>query len=384
MLTGVGTDYDLLCRPCADSADPRSALIQVCEGCLDRLEEPFEVLGWHGSPQIVIADEDQQGRWTEHVWAAVPVNDRCLAALPDGWLVLTEERLIAIDADGGTRDLPMVRVPAEQSPDEAWLGHVRGPALHTSADGRLVAVVTDYGQYGTLFEVETGRALLQLDRQSYHNETTPFPIAFLGTGDATRLIAATGWNSLDLFDALTGRKLTTGVGNGYLDHIFHGRLTASPLGRRVLDDGWAWHPVGMPSVIDLQPWLTGSLQAPLVGQKLAQREYAWDQPVAWLDENTVAIQRIGDDDDAMIDGVTLYDATTGRRAGMFAGPSGRMWGHAGQLFVASTSGLEIWEPAGVRVGLLEGFRPTVFNPLTATFAELSKHRLRTWRPAAES
>lgn len=72
--------------------------------------------------------------------------------------------------------------------------------------------------------------------------------------------------------------------------------------------------------------------------RLTQRWYAWDQPVAWLSEDLVAIQRIGDDDEAMLDGVELYEVPSGRRREPFAGPAGRMWGHEGLLYVSGPWG----------------------------------------------
>jgi hypothetical protein len=112
--------------------------------------------------------------------------------------------------------------------------------------------------------------------------------------------------------------------------------------------------------------------------KLSQRAYAWDQPVAWIDGNTVAIQRIGRDDEAMIDGVEVYDALSGRLTGMFAGPAGPMWGHNGTLFVAATAGFEAWDPAvGARIGLVRDFQPTACDPRTGTFVEVKDNRLRT-------
>ena len=53
----------------------------------------------------------------------------------------------------------------------------------------------------------------------------------------------------------------------------------------------------------MHAWLSGDTFAAEHGDHLAYRSYAWDQPTAWLDERTVAIQRIGYDDEATIDGV---------------------------------------------------------------------------------
>ena len=77
----------------------------------------------------------------------------------------------------------------------------------------------------------------------------------------------------------------------------------------------------------------------------------------------------------------IFDVVAGKRIGMFAGPTGRMWSHDGQLYVSNGAGLEIWDPVGcVRTAFLDGFRPTVQDPVNGTLAEISGGTLRTWRP----
>ena len=39
----------------------------------------------------------------------------------------------------------------------------------------------------------------------------------------------------------------------YLDYLY-GRLRPSPGGSRIVSDGWAWHPVGMPRAWAFRPW----------------------------------------------------------------------------------------------------------------------------------
>lgn len=81
----------------------------------------------------------------------------------------------------------------------------------------------------------------------------------------------------------------------------------------------------------------------------------------------------------MVDGVELFNAPSGRRTGMFAGPAGPMWAHEGLLYVSAAAGLEVWEPAhGIRTGLVSDFRPVVHNPASGAFAEMAGNRLRTW------
>ncbi|MFJ7216828.1 hypothetical protein [Amycolatopsis sp. NPDC098790] len=368
VLTGVATRFDLLCEPCADAEAPE--LLDACVGCFERAETDA-YLGWRGAPEIRRHDRDLGGTWT--TWDGLePRNDRCLAALPDGWLVWTDAGLAVLGPE--PRYAAWVRLPEE--PPSEWAGRVRGPALHTSADGRFAAAVTDHGRHGAIVDLASGEVTLELDRGDYHPEQTPFPVAFVGS----RVVAATDWNRLDAFDPATGRLLTDRDRDGdrSIDYFF-GALLPSPSGRRLLADGWVWSPFGVPVVIDCAAWFGGDRYAPEHPRRLAQRAYAWGDPLGWLDDETVVQQRIGDDDEQMIDGVTRYDAVTGRRTGVFAGPAGRMWTHRGLLYVAAEAGLEVWDPAdGARVGLLEGFAPIAHHD--GAFAELRNDQLRIWSP----
>jgi hypothetical protein len=262
---------------------------------------------------------------------------------------------------------------------------VRGPGLHVAPDGRFVAVVMNYGRYGSLLDRRAGAVVRQLDRGEYQPDTQPFPIAFIDRGGATVLIAGTDWNRLDAFAADTGDCLTERGIEGrnsehYLDY-FHGGLLPSPSGRWLLDDGWVWHPIGVPMITDLRRWLDSDRYASEHPLGLTQRAYAWNQPAAWIDENTVAVQRIGLDDEAMIEGVQIFDAEAGTRVRVFAGPAGPMWGYRGLLYVDAAAGLEVWDPElRARIGTHSGFHPIAHNPRTDAFAELADGRLRIWTP----
>ncbi|WP_143060633.1 hypothetical protein [Amycolatopsis tolypomycina] len=363
VLTGVATRYDLLCKTCAEADTPE--LVDACTGCFEGDAD----LGWRGSPEILRRDRDLGGTWTTLAGVPEPLGDRCLAALPDGWLAWTADGLVALDP--APRHVATVDLPPESPP--------AAPALHTTADGRFAAAVTDYGRYGTVVDLASGAVTLALDRQDYGNRTTRFPVAFLGP----LVVAATDWKWLDAFDPATSRLLTERVTDydenpeHYFDYFF-GALLPSPSGRSLLVDGWVWQPEGIPLVLDCAAWFAGDRHAPEHGQALAFRD-PWDVPMAWVDDATVALQRIGDD--LPIDGIQLHDARTGRRTGMFAGSAGRMWGHGGLLYVTTDDGFEVWDPAeGARVGFAPGFHPLAHRD--GTFAELRDDQLRTWTPQA--
>lgn len=387
LLNGVGVDYDLLCRECADSAEPRAHLAVVCAGCLGRVEDDQERIAWRGEPEVRRLDRYLPGTWAERVCAVVPVNANCLAPLPGGWLALTTDGLVEILDGGAPSAASPVDILAEEPSD--WAARIRGPGLHVSPDGRFVAVVTDYGRYGSVLDRQNCQVVRQLDRGDYYPETQPFPVAFVATDGGTVLLAATRWNRLDAFaletgDCLTEREIGSRDESVHRLDYFHGALVPSPSGRWLLDDGWVWHPVGIPTICDLRLWLAGDRYVTEHPVRLSHRSYAWDQPTAWVDESIVAVQRIGTDDEVMLDGVELFDVRTGLRVDTFAGPAGPMWGHGGRLYVNGTDGLEVWDPGqGARIGLLAGFHPIGHDPKTGAFAELADGSLCTWTPMAQ-
>jgi hypothetical protein len=381
-LTGVGTHYDLVCAQCTPDR-----LIDVCESCADRADQESFPSGWHGEPEVLLRDREPGGTWSARPCPVRPLNDGCLSPMPGHWLALTEEGFVRITGDDQWLVGP-VELPEETSEEIRDFPDGRPRrGLHTSRDGRFAAVVSDYGRFATVVDLDEWVTVLDLDREWVDNEHTRFPLAFLGEGETAKVVAGTDWNRLDVF-ALPGGELLTDRETAapqrgepepehYLDY-FQGALHVSPSGRRLVVDGWVWMPVGSPLVVDVAAWLGGDVHAAETGRHLTPgRSGDWDQPIAWLDDTTVAIQRMGASWQDLLDGVELYDVTTGRRTGMFAGPKGRMWAHGGLLYVAAEAGLEIWEPAeGARVGLLDGFTPIAHRD--GTFAELRNDQLRTW------
>ncbi|MEU0535323.1 hypothetical protein [Amycolatopsis tolypomycina] len=384
-LTGVGTRYDLVCGECTP-AD----LVDVCASCADRADQRSFPSGWHGEPEVLLRDRELGGTWSARPCPVRPLNDGCLAPMPGHWLALTAEGFVRITDDDQWLIGP-VELPEENPVDMRDFPDRPRRSLHTSRDGRFAAVVSDYGQFATVVDLDEWSTVLHLDRDWNDNELTRYPLAFLGEGETAKVVAGTDWNRLDVF-ALPGGELLTDRETAapqegapepehYLDY-FQGALQVSPSERSLVVDGWVWMPVGSPLVVDVAAWLAGDVHAAETGRHLTPgRSSDWDTPIAWLDDTTIAIQRMGASWQRMLDGVELYDAQTGRRTGMLAGPAGRMWGHGGLLYVATEAGLEVWDPAeGARIGFAAGFRPTAHSE--GTFAELRDDQLRTWTAEA--
>lgn len=173
---------------------------------------------------------------------------------------------------------------------------------------------------------------------------------------ASLLVHGTDWNRLDITDVQARRLLTerkpTSYREGeprpehYLDY-FHAGLVVSPDARRVAEDGWVWHPVGVTRTWSLQDWTERNVWESEDGpsqRSLTQHDYFWDAPMCWLSETELAVWGIGDDDDWMTPGVRVFDAETGRQLREFGGPMGHL-AFDGYLFSFSTAfGTAVWDP----------------------------------------
>jgi hypothetical protein len=302
--------------------------------------------------------------------------------------------LVRFDAGTGRDEtLAGVRIPddpAETSDDEGakWR---RRPRLHLSASGHYAAVVNDYGSRGTVIDLRTGQATMSLDGEDGLARTVPFALAFARHEDRDVVVHRTDWNRLDVSDAATGELLTSRprpeVKAGerppqhYLDY-FHGALHVSPDGRWIADDGWVWHPVGVPTVWDLRRWLDEnpweSEDGPTL-QSLCWRTSAWNEPVCWVSSTHVAVFGIGPDEVCLLDGVRVFDARDGTEVISFPGPGRPLLADDRRLYSGGTNGLEIWDPStGERTGAVPGFHPERHHPGAGELAALQDGELVRW------
>jgi hypothetical protein len=407
---GVGLDAELLCTPCADArAQGQTAPADhVCEECFEyATTEVGELAGVRGKPEIRARSEpfDAALRTTAIPRDVGAIVDIAPIGRESGsvWLMLAEDgALIRIDADTGDwKRLATASVPPE--PDrEAWAGHVLKPRLHASAGGEFAAVVHDYGRYGQIIDLRSGEVTLALDGGDYHTETVPFSFAFAEVAGRVVAIHRTDWNRLDVSDPATGKLLTarhpTSYRTGeqrpehYLDY-FHGGLQVSPGGGWIVDDGWVWHPFGVPMAWSLERWLSGNVWESEDGptnKSLCGRAYYWGHAMTWLDDSRVAVGGIGDDDDAMVDGARIFDITLPKGPGQeerfareltaFPGPAGSFFGAAPWLFSADETGLSRWDiNDGARTGQLPGFLPTHDHRTAGELVQLTGHSLVRWK-----
>jgi hypothetical protein len=168
----------------------------------------------------------------------------------------------------------------------------------------------------------------------------------------------------------------------YLDY-FHAGLVASPGGSWLADSGWIWHPSGRVATWSAQDWLDGNVWESEDGptkRYLCQRDYLWDTSMCWLDETTLAVWGIGNDELDMIPGVVVYDVITGSEIRTFTGPEGFLFHERGWLLSSAQDGLTIWDSGtGDRLARVPGFRPTRHHPTAHELVEVRHDRLVRWR-----
>ena len=331
-----------------------------------------------------------------------PVN----ASRQSIWMLLAESgQIFRFDAETGDfAEAARASVPPELD-HEPWSDRVLKPRLHVSNRGDFVAVVNDYGRYGQIIDVQSNEVTLALDGGDYFSNTVPFSFAFADLNTKVVAIHRTAWNRLDFSDAASGKLLSergpTSYRSGeqqpehYLDY-FHGALYVNPNSTRVVDDGWFWHPLGIPVAWSLERWFSDNVWESEDGSTrvdLCVRESYWDKGMTWLDERTVAVAGIGDDDLDMVEGARIFDVTErggqksrwgsttdwAREIIAFPGPAGRFFSDGVSLYSSNSSGLSCWNPLdGTHTGHVGNFQPTHHHRGAGELAQLHERTLRRW------
>lgn len=229
------------------------------------------------------------------------------------WMALTETGVILNFAGDSFDEVGRTTISVE--PSKRFFGSPKLKIV-VSLNGGFAAVSTDFGRYGEVFDLAAGRKTMDLDAGDYLNDTVKASIAFVEFDGRTVLIHRTDWNRLDISDPETGKLITErespehdDTSGRYLDY-FHGGLSLSPDMRLVADDGWVWHPLGVPTIWSVDDWLNGNVWESECGASklsLCARSWYWNHSIAWINNRLIAIEGIGDDKEDMADGVRIFD-----------------------------------------------------------------------------
>jgi hypothetical protein len=396
---GRGMDSEVLCDDCTQQRQLGQPVTmkRVCDVCLDSfLKDVADLKGVRGSPEV-----SQQLVPIGNGPRTLPTANHNIldvdpiAGSPHRWVGLDSEGAVVII---DTQDFVIRRVAqvtlVPETGHKPYCCHKLSHRIYASRDGDFVAVVNDYGQWGLVTEVATNRITMKLDGGSYHQETVPFSLCFGLHQGRSVLVHRTAWNRLDVSDPMTGQLLTERSPTGYrwgenrpahyLDY-FHGRVYPSPSGRKILDDGWVWHPVGGPVIWSVERWLGSNVWESEDGPSrhgLCWRDYYWDHGMCWLDDERVAIAGLGDDDILIVPGARIFaihPEGACQEVAAFPGPSGSFFCDRSRLFSSDESGLSIWDVVnGVQTGHVAGFKPQHMHPISNEFIEICPQQLLIW------
>jgi hypothetical protein len=407
-------DAELLCNACAQERQNGQATTTeaVCKECFEYATgEVGDLVGVRGKPEIRVRSESfdlqlSRTRLPNEAGEIVDISP-VVRRRRSIWLLLAKEGVITqFNADTREwRHLARVSLPSETD-HKAWCGHILKQRLHASPGGDFAAILNDYGRYGQIVDLRSGQVTLALDGGNYHPETVPFSFAFAQVRERLVAIHRTAWNRLDVSDPSTGKLLTarspTNCQRGqdrpvhYLDY-FHGALHVSPNGVHILDDGWVWHPIGIPVAWSLERWISENVWESEDGptrRMICSRLYYWDHAMTWLDDQRIAIGGLSEDDAYMVDGARIFDmslpgvppsgwstaSSWPRELTAFGGPTGSFFSEGRCLFSSDQNGLSRWDiDDGSRTGHLQGFHPTHHHKGARELVQMDNNALVLWR-----
>lgn len=327
--TGRGADFVLLCPECAKKSDfGEPHWRTVCDSCVQDLA-CGKRLGEVGTVEFSCREAGLALNHRSVVSAKKIAAAGALGQRTDGrWLLLSAEcELLLLDPTAKT--LNGIGVPLPPNID-------RGQPLMlcVSSDARFAAIANTYGRHGVVVDLERECVTMELIRGNYYNEHCKFPLAFTEHGGKQLIIHATDWNRLDVSNPVSGQLLTsrepTSYQRGqdrpshYVDY-FQCSLAVSPGGEWVAGNGWIWHPIGCVTSWSVKRWLEGNVWESEDGpskKTLCGRDYYWNGPLCWIDDHTLAVWGLGDDDILLIPGVRIFDVRSGRETSSFIGPVG--------------------------------------------------------------
>lgn len=368
--TGRAGEYELICEACAAALPAPPPMRRVCATCF--LETRWGTGGLDiGLPEFrERAGEVQLEHTTVRVPGLLLGELHALVPVPRGprtWLALERRgQLHRLVLPEGRRE-PLARVPE----DAVDLGTQVG--LQVAPGGELVAITETYGRRAVVLDPRTGEERLRITRDEYYAEMTPFPLAFFEHAGALRLVYATEWNRLDVFDPFTGALLTPRDETAYVGdqrpahHLdyFHGTLVPSPSGELLLSNGWVWGSTGRLRAFSLRRWLEEyrweSEDGPSV-HVLCDREA--DIPICWLGEPRAVIW--GEEEDegrGHSPMVRIVDVRTGLELGRFRGPHEHLLHDPPYLVAYGAAGAGVWDLAtGERLAFDPSLRPIGHHP----------------------
>jgi len=403
--TGLGAEY--LCKSCTAAREEGQNILThyICKECYENyIDDNSDLIGLRGAPEVYIRDESTLHNLVETVLpdmlgtviSIAPFND-----ISPEYLLLNDQGKIFKYSAHTNLCVEIAIVESAEDDHEQWGEKKLTTSLYVSPNNDYFAILNDYGEKGWIIDLNSGKTILELNGGDYYNNTVPFSFAFVEIDDRTIAVHRSSWNRLDLVCPSSGKSLSvrgpTSYEHGeerpkhYLDY-FHGALYVSPDGTQIIDDGWVWHPIGIPRVWRLDNWtklnIWESEDGPSV-QNICYRHYYWDHGITWIDNSLIAIEGIGEDDELMVAGARIFDISqrhendTRFEKGdifQFAGPTGKYFSDGVSLFSSDKNGFCRWNiKTGYRTAFISHFNPTHYHKRAREFVQVCDGKLIRWK-----
>lgn len=373
VFTGRGSEHAWCCRDCTTANDD-GAVLDVCAACMAIVErQGFE--GIEGEPETLVLPSTIRAVHEQIDLACPPLVDLQPITGED------RERWIGLAADGTVHELDIATRSVRELGRAGHVDPTQPLVLFVSAGARFIAVANQRGTLGVVIERATWRTTIEITRDGYQVEHCSFPLAFVEQAGRTLVVYAPSWNRLELAEAATGELLSARgpityergapTPSHYLDY-FHCSLAVSPGQRMIADAGWCWAPVGLVTGWSVDAWLTNPYESEdgSTWQRLGQRAYFWDGPMAWLDDDRLVVWGYGEDDEWMLPAALIRNAHTGKLERWFAGvPRGELWCDR-WLYAATGVALSVWDvDRGARIAEIPS-DATRYHPDAKCFATI--------------
>ncbi len=333
--------YALVCLTCRKLPSPQDVpLDTICMSCFSTLEEEAywesEETGVWGLP-TARQGEERIG-FEKCFTGQIPFEPIAFSVSLRGWIAVSANgRVINILTTGSIEALPSL-TPHTIKAFEKNSSSPQKFVLRISPDERYAAM--GFGKDAILWELETGRVLLNVERGKYHTDQTSYPMAFYQVDNNDVFIHANDWNMLAAYDLSKSHYLD--LPSPTSDHYFQGSLHLSPAAQKIAGAGWVWGPAGIIVTWDLGRWLDGEVREH--PNHFCQRHYYWEGPTLWLDDRRLAVWGFGNDDLNLVDALSIYDTQTHAIISILPGvPNGELSYIDGVLFSTSKTGCTAWD-----------------------------------------
>jgi len=180
----------------------------------------------------------------------------------------------------------------------------------TSRNGEYAFIYHNRGTKGLL--LKNGKILREINRPHYHADTYEYPAAFYtsANGNTYLIHCPLEYCRLDFEEVETGKIVTDVTGRAPVD-IFHSRFSLSPDNTFLMVRGWAWHPLDMIRLYDIEACLA---DPKLLDTGIYSNNGPWEKSIGCFinnDEVLLGSLEFDPDDDFPLHHICTWNFKTG-------------------------------------------------------------------------